>query len=195
MHNIAASQYEVLHGLWKREENRGVELNGKTIGIIGFGNIGSSLARLLGSFNVTVLAYDKYKSGFGGDYIKEANLEQVCRYSDVISLHVPLTNETLHLADKKFFDALERTPYFLNTSRGKVVNQQDLVLALAENRIAGAALDVLENEKLESLNASERQNLDILLADHRVIVTPHIAGYSREAFLKMAQILCEKLFG
>jgi D-3-phosphoglycerate dehydrogenase len=193
MKKIFSSHLQLKQGIWQREENTGIELSGKTVGIIGYGNAGSAFASLLKSFNVTVLAYDKYKFGFGGGYIKEASLEQVWRYSDIISLHVPLTDETFHMADENFFNSLQQRPFFLNTSRGQVVSLDHIVNALKEKKIAGAGLDVLENEKLNEYTSREQERLDWLLEQPNVIITPHIAGYSHEAFYKMGKVLLEKL--
>jgi D-3-phosphoglycerate dehydrogenase / 2-oxoglutarate reductase len=194
MNRITSSCDEIRKGKWLRRENTGNELNGRTVGIIGFGNTGSSFASLLKPFAVTVLAYDKYKYGFGKDYIKEASPEQICRYADVISFHVPLTDETFQLANDDFFSSLKQKPWFLNTSRGKTVRLDSLIHALKNNWIAGAALDVLENEKLETYSTEQREQLNWLLDQPNIIITPHIAGYTHEAFYKMARVLIEKLF-
>ncbi|MEP7258283.1 MAG: NAD(P)-dependent oxidoreductase [Flavitalea sp.] len=193
MNRQGSSMAEIREGKWIRDANRGIELKGRTVGIIGFGNTGSTFAGLLSSFHTPILACDKYCVDFGGGYIQEASMEQICRYAEVVSFHVPLTSETLHMANDDFFERLEKKPFFLNTSRGKVHDTAAVIRALKSGKIAGAALDVLENERLDTYSETENEQLQWLLAQANVIITPHIAGYTHEAFLNMAKVVLEKL--
>jgi D-3-phosphoglycerate dehydrogenase / 2-oxoglutarate reductase len=191
--NIIKSYLEIKEGLWIRNENRGVELSGKTVGIIGYGNAGSALAQLLKSFGVKVLAYDKYKSQFGNEYVTESSLAEIQAAADVISFHVPLTEETFHMIDDVFLQNLVKCPLIVNASRGQVMNTKSVIRALKSEWIQGICLDVLENEQLEFYTQEEQKDLNWLLEQTNVIITPHIAGYSNEAFLKMGKILVEKI--
>jgi D-3-phosphoglycerate dehydrogenase len=195
LNKLNSAAQEVKDGKWIRAANRGTELRGKTIGIIGYGHTGSAFARLLQPFGVTVLAYDKYRFGFGSGYIKEAQAEQIQRYADVISWHVPLTHETRSMANFAFFEGCKHKPVILNTSRGQVLKLNDLKLGLEAGFISAAGLDVLENEKPETWAGAEMELMQWLMAQPNILITPHIAGYSHEAHLRMAQVVYEKLTG
>ncbi|WP_298740831.1 NAD(P)-dependent oxidoreductase [uncultured Chitinophaga sp.] len=193
MNNVLKSNLELQRGIWERDGNRGFELNGKTVGIIGYGHTGGAFARKLQGFDVKILAYDKYKTGFSAGYVQEASMEQLYAEADVVSVHLPLTDETYHLANAAFFSAFAKPVYFLNTARGKIVNTPDLIAALETGTIAGACLDVLENEKLATYSAAEQAQFEKLLRFPNVVLTPHIAGYSHEASIKMPQYVLDKL--
>lgn len=193
MQKINSSSREVEKYIWLRNENRGVELSGKTVGVIGYGHTGTAFSALLQPFQVILLAHDKYKNDFAHSYIRECSLPQIQKYADVISFHLPLTPETHHYANEEFFNGLQKKPFIINSSRGAVIDTEALINALKKEQIAGAALDVLENEKLHTLTPEQKTNFDFLVKHPRVLLTPHIAGYTYEAFYKMSVALIEKL--
>lgn len=196
MKALVRANGEVHGGQWKREENRGTDLRGKTIGIIGYGQMGSAFAEKLRGFGVKVLAHDKYQSGFERAGVHECGLERVLRESDVISLHLPLTSETHHYADRDFFLRLGKPVWFINTSRGAVVHTAALLDALDHGRVIAAGLDVLEFERsdLSGIDPALEPDTQKRLFGHpRVLLTPHIAGVTHEGRYKMADVLATKI--
>ena len=201
--NLFRANKEVREGKWIREGNRGVELMGKTIGIIGYGNMGSAFADRLKGFGVNVLVYDKYKKNFGNDFIKETTLEDIFKNADVLSLHVPLTDETNYLINDAFINKFSKNIYIINTARGKCLNTSDLVKNLKSGlpagqagKVLGACLDVLEYEMV-SFEALETKDLpeafQYLTQSDKVVLSPHIAGWTHESNEKIARILAEKI--
>ncbi|MFA5416876.1 MAG: NAD(P)-dependent oxidoreductase [Bacteroidales bacterium] len=184
---------EVRNGIWLREQNRGVELGGKTVGIVGFGNTGSSFARKLRGFDVKILAYDKYKTGFGNEYVQEAGMGEIYQQADILSFHVPLTDETTFLFNKEMIDRFKKPFYLINTSRGKVVKTIDLMEAIDQKKVIGACLDVLEYEGLSFEAIQDSPEFLRLTGMSNVVLSPHIAGWTHESNLKMAQILAAKV--
>jgi len=187
---------EVRSGKWDREGNRGYELDGKTVGIIGFGNNGSAFAEKLRGFDVEVLAYDKYKSGFGDDFVKEATLEEIQGKADVFSFHIPQNEETLFMADTSFFSSFEKSIYVINLSRGKIVKTDDLVKALKNGKVRGACLDVLEYEKASFESFFEQElnpTFQYLLQSDKVILSPHVGGWTHESYFKLSNVLADKI--
>jgi len=193
MNKITSSYAEIKKGQWIRDANRADELNGKTVGIIGLGNTGSAFAKVLKGFDVKILAHDIYKSNFETDQIKAASLEQIQEEAQIISLHLPLTEATFHFANDAFFSACKQMPYFISTCRGAVSDTGAVLKALQNQLVRGVGLDVLENEQLASYSPSVKAQLEAILAFPNAIITPHIAGYSHEAYYKMAHIILQKL--
>jgi D-3-phosphoglycerate dehydrogenase / 2-oxoglutarate reductase len=196
MNRIHTSHNEIRSGKWEREGNRGIELDGKTVGIIGYGNNGRAFAQKLRGFDVKVLAYDKYKSGFGDDFVMEATLEAVVRKSDVISFHIPQNEETVWFADQEFFDGLGKPVFLLNLSRGKIVETAALIRAIDAGRVLGAGLDVNEFEKasFESFfDDGMPDGLRYLLDSDKVLLTPHIGGWTNESWFKLSDVLADKI--
>ncbi|NIG51952.1 NAD(P)-dependent oxidoreductase [Chitinophaga sp. Cy-1792] len=193
MHNVLKSNLELRRGIWERDGNRAWELGGKTVAIIGFGHTGSTFANKLKGFDVNIIAHDKYKKGFGTAAIREVSMEEVYQHADIVSLHLPLTPETMHLANASFFESFAHPIWFMNTARGKLVNNRDLIAALENGQVRGACLDVLENEKLNTYSAEDKEQLQYFLDAQNVVLTPHIAGYSHEASIRMPRVVLEKL--
>ena len=194
--NLNKADKEVRNGIWLREENRGEEIEGKIIGIIGYGNMGGSFARKISGFGAKVIAYDKYKTNFSDDFAKEVNLEKLLEISDVISLHVPLQEDTYHMVNKEFLSSCKKTACIINTARGSVIDTQALVSALKNNRIKGACLDVLEFEGMsfEDINSKViNSDFDFLTKTENVILSPHIAGWTHQSNEKMATVLAKKI--
>lgn len=193
MNKIHSAYDEIKQGQWIRDKNRADELTGKKVGIIGWGNTGTAFAKTLQGFEVELLVHDIYKTGFETKSIKAVSLEYIQKEAEVISLHLPLTNLTAHYANDAFFSALEQKPYFISTCRGQVSSTASVLKALQNQQIRGAALDVLENEQLSTYNDAEKEVLSSLLALPNFLATPHIAGYSHEAYHRMAKVVLEKL--
>ncbi len=187
---------EVRRGLWLREENRGLELRGKTIGIIGYGNTGSALARKLSGMDCRVLAYDKYRQGFSNSYAEESNWEEIQAEADILSLHLPQSEETHYLLDDQLIAGFKKSFFLINTARGNIVKTEALIRGLESGKVLGACLDVLEFEKSSFEDIYQKgtnSNLEYLLESNKVILSPHIAGWTHESKLRMAEILLSKI--
>lgn len=198
MNKLNSADQEVRSGKWDREGNRGVELDGKTVGIIGYGNNGKAFAKKLRGFDVNVLAYDKYKQSYGSDFVKECTLDAILDQADVISFHIPQNQETMFFANDAFFSKIVKPIFLLNLSRGKIVETEALVKAIENGKVLGAGLDVLEYEKT-SFESFFEQELPIpfqyLLNSPKVILTPHVGGWTNESYFKLSNVLADKILG
>lgn len=191
--NLFRANSQVKSRIWLREENRGIELAGKTVAIIGYGNTGKAFAKKLSGMNVNLLAYDKYVSNFADQFVKESSWEEIFEEADVLTFHVPLSHETTYYFNKTLLNQFKKPIYLLNLSRGKVVKTEDLLFGLSQGKILGAALDVLENEQLDSMNEEEKNQFMQLCASENVILSPHIGGWTKESYFKISKVLLDKL--
>jgi D-3-phosphoglycerate dehydrogenase len=187
---------EVRNGLWRRDENRGEELASKTIGIVGYGNMGQAFAKLLSGIGCKVIAYDKYKQGFSDDYVKEVSLFDLQAQADLLSLHLPQTTETHYWLNESRINSFEKSIVLLNTARGNNVETAALVKGLKTGKITGACLDVLEYEKssFEKLNQNDLpDDWQFLINSDKVIFSPHVAGWTNESYVKLSSFLADKI--
>jgi D-3-phosphoglycerate dehydrogenase len=191
MNNFRNSDIQIRGGIWDREGNRGYELKGKTVGIIGYGFMGSSFARKLSGFGVNVIAYDKYKTGFSDEFAREVSMEEIVKHSDVLSIHVPLTKETDEFIDEEYLFHFKKSIFFINTSRGKTAKVRAVVDAVKKGKILGAGLDVLEVEKFPAL--AEQEWFNDLTQSGRILLTPHVAGWTFDSYRKISEVMAQKL--
>lgn len=191
MNNFRQADQEVRNGIWNREANRGYELKGKTIGIIGYGFMGQSFAKKMAGFEVDVIAYDKYKTGFSDAFAREVSMEEVVKHSDVLSLHIPLTRETRQMVDAEYLHHFKKPIFLINTARGEIVNTTAVLAQLQSGKILGAGLDVLETEKFPAL--AEQAWFEQLKQAGKVILTPHVAGWTFDSYRKISEVLANKL--
>ncbi|WP_316830766.1 NAD(P)-dependent oxidoreductase [Pedobacter aquatilis] len=191
MNNFRRADIEIRNGIWDREGNRGYELKGKKVGIIGYGFMGQSFAKKLAGFEVDVMAYDKYKTGFTDAFAREVSMEEIVKYSDVLSLHIPLTTETRQMVDDEYFFHFKKPIFFINTARGEIVNTQAVLNSIQSGKILGAGLDVLQTEKFPALG--EQDWYKALQINDKVILTPHVGGWTFDSYRKISEVLAEKL--
>jgi D-3-phosphoglycerate dehydrogenase len=195
LNRICVSNREIRNFDWKREQNRGRELSGKTVGIIGLGHTGAAFAEKLSSWRLRVISYDKYRKRYPSSlrFVEKTDLQTVMTQSDIISLHLPLTEETKYLVNAQFLEQCKDGVIISNTSRGKVVETLSLIKALQNGKVSGICLDVFENEKPETFTKTEKEMYSALYQMKNVILTPHIAGWTHESLLRIAEVLFEKI--
>ena len=193
MNRLFISSNEVKKGIWLREENRGEEILGKTFGIIGYGNMGKALAKRLSGFGCRTIFYD-IKPNLSDEFAAQVSLQELQEKADILSLHTPLTEDTLYMIDEEFISKMKKNFYFINTARGKNLKTSALVNALKSGKVKGACLDVLEYEKTSFENLeTKNEDLEYLLNSEKAIITPHIAGWTHESKIKLAQVIVDKI--
>jgi D-3-phosphoglycerate dehydrogenase len=193
LRNIPASDQGVRNMVWDREGNRGEELMGKTVSIIGYGNMGQAFAARLSGFGCNILVFDKYKNGFSSDLCQEVDMNCIFEKTDILSLHIPLTEETRGMVNSKYLNSFKKNIVLINTARGEIVPLSDLASAVQTAKVRAAALDVLENEKLTSLTALQKQSFNYLRGRSNIVFTPHIAGWTFESHVKINLALVDKI--
>ncbi len=193
--NSIQSDQQVRQKIWRREANRGFELAYKTIALIGFGHTGSAFARKLRGLDMTILVYDKYKTNYADDldYVEESTMERIFKEADIVSFHLPLTEEVIHLADDNYFKKFKKNILLINTSRGKVIPTQTIINGLQSGKLTGACLDVFENEKPHTFTKKETECYNQLYQFPNVILSPHVAGWTVESKYKLSAILLKKI--
>lgn len=196
--NLNKGDAEIRKGVWDREGNRGIELDGKTIGLIGYGNNGQAFAQKLSGFNVKVLAYDKYKTNHSNKFAQQASMTQIFEETDVLSFHIPQNRETKFMVDANYLKQFKKNIYLINLSRGEIVKTASLVEGLKNGNIKGACLDVLEFEKSSFENIfSDLENIPsafkYILTSKKVILSPHVGGWTLESYYKLSAVLAEKV--
>jgi D-3-phosphoglycerate dehydrogenase len=193
LNKVHIADRDIRRGTWDREAMRGTELMGKTVSIIGYGHMGQAFARRMQGFGVEVLAYDKYKKDYGNEFAREAAMEEIFEKTDILSLHVPLTKETHFMLDHDYLARFKKDIYLLNTARGKNISLKTLVEALESSKFKGAALDVLENEKINQLSPEQQHYFDRLVQSDKVVLTPHVGGWTFESYEKINRTLVDKI--
>lgn len=193
LNHLVSGTKEVREFLWKREENRGLELGEMTVGIIGYGNMGQAFAKRLSSFGCEVLVYDKYKTDYSNEWGTETPLDEMLEKIDVLSFHVPLTDETNYYYDHAFQRRIYKDIWLINTARGPVVNLDTVIAGVESGKLKGVALDVLENEKFDKLSEQEKRKYEVLFSKDQVILSPHVAGWSVASYRKIAEVLARKV--
>lgn len=193
MNRLHIADQEVRKGIWHREENRGFELFGKTVGIIGYGNMGKAFAKRLAGFGCKVIMYDKYHPGKADEYAKYVSMETIFEEAEVLSLHTPLTPDTKEMVNADYLHQFKKTIWLINTARGEVAVLQDILDKIEEGKIEGACLDVLENEKIHALTPEQKSTFEQLISHPKVLLSPHIAGWTFESYEKINHVLIQKL--